>query len=71
MANDAEGHTWLVIAADRASNSGDSYIDFEFLQNPLYLTSTNKFYSAGPHGGRTTNDVLLSLAFTGGGNIAE
>src|SRR5436190_13586063 len=29
-ATDSDGHTWVVIAADRASTSGDSYIDFEF-----------------------------------------
>src|SRR5438105_4530013 len=33
IAPDAQGHTWTVVAADRASTSGDSYIDFEFLQN--------------------------------------
>ena len=32
---DAEGHIWIAIAADRFSTSGDSYIDFEFLQNRL------------------------------------
>ena len=30
---DADGHSWVVIAADRQSTSGASYIDFEFLQN--------------------------------------
>src|SRR5262249_3969349 len=30
VASDVDGHTWTVIAADRASTSGDSYIDFEF-----------------------------------------
>src|SRR5881628_2390434 len=28
---DANGHSWIAIAADRMSTSGDSYIDFEFL----------------------------------------
>src|SRR5512140_2649871 len=71
VASDANGHTWLILAADRASNSGDSYIDFEFLQNPLYLTNNNTFYSAGTNGGRTQNDLLLSLAFTSGGSVAD
>ncbi len=66
---DAEGHIWIAIAADRFSTSGDSYIDFEFLQNRLTKNSNGTFVSAGPHGGRTVNDLLVSLAFTSGGNI--
>src|SRR5262249_37830606 len=56
---------------DRASTSGDSYIDFEFLQNLLVRTNSGAFVSYGPNGGRTTNDLLLSLAFTGGGSVAD
>src|SRR2546422_1561593 len=59
------------MAADRLSTSGDSYIDFEFLQNTLTRTNSGGFVSAGPHGGRTTGDLLLSLAFTGGGKTAD
>jgi hypothetical protein len=32
------GHQWLVVSGDRRSNNGDSYIDFEFLQNSLART---------------------------------
>jgi len=72
VGTDTNGHVWVVVSADRLSTSGDSYIDFEFLQNPLTRnTNDNKFTSAGPHGGRTTNDVLLSLAFTGGGDVPD
>jgi hypothetical protein len=71
LALDADGHVWTAISADRLSTSGDSYIDFEFLQNALTRQSDGTFVSAGPHGGRTTNDVLLSLAFTGGGSTAD
>src|SRR5204863_799522 len=39
IATDANGHSWLIIAADRASANGDSYIDFEFLQNTLTLNA--------------------------------
>src|SRR5215470_10146512 len=60
IAGDADGHTWSIVAADRFSTSGDSYIDFEFLQNPLVLTNSGKFASSGPNGGRTVNDLLLS-----------
>ncbi|HTL56131.1 MAG TPA: hypothetical protein VL361_10660, partial [Candidatus Limnocylindrales bacterium] len=70
ITTDANGHSWLIIAADRASTSGDSYIDFEFLQNKLTL-GIGTFSSAGPNGGRTANDLLLSLAFTSGGSVAD
>src|SRR5262249_28292831 len=49
----------------------DSYIDFEFLQNKLTLNANGSFSSAGPNGGRTVNDLLLSLAFTSGGSVAD
>src|SRR5882672_6526549 len=71
VANDADGHTWTVIAADRPSTSGDSYIDFEFLQNMLVKSNTGGFVSSGTNGGRTVNDLLLSLAFGGGGSTAD
>src|SRR5437867_2982196 len=71
LATDADGHVWVVVAADRFSTSGDSYIDFEFLQNTLMKNSNGSFVSAGPQGGRTLGDVVLSLAFTGGGKVAD
>jgi hypothetical protein len=67
VSQDANGHTWIIIAADRFSTSGDSYIDFEFLQNTL-MTNAIGFTSAGPNGGRTVNDLLLSLDFISGGS---
>src|ERR1044071_2960143 len=70
-ATDSDSHRWIIIAADRLSTSGDSYIDFEFLQNTLVSTANGGVASAGPHGGRTVNDLLLSLAFTGGGSVAD
>src|SRR5438093_6977450 len=68
----SDGHRWLVVSADRAKNNGDSYVDFEFLQSSLSITTnadgiTGGFTSAGPHGGRTTNDFLLTISFTRGG----
>ena len=71
VTTDADGHTWVIVAADRLSTSGDSYIDFEFLQNPLTRNSNGTFSSAGLNGGRTTNDLVLSLAFTDGGSVAD
>ena len=71
VGSDANGHTWVIIAADRASTSGDSYIDFEFLQNTLTKNSDGSFASAGPNGGRTTNDMVLSLDFGSGGSVPD
>lgn len=71
VSSDTNGHVWAVIAADRLSTSGDSYIDFEFLQSPLTKNSNGSFTSGGPNGGRSTNDILLSIGFTGGGKVAD
>ena len=64
-------HTWVIVAADRKSNSGSAYIDFEFYQNTLSVNSTGTFSSAGVDGGRTRGDLLLTLALTNGGGTAE
>jgi hypothetical protein len=64
-------HTWLIVAADRRSNSGNAYIDFEFFQNTMTDNADGSFSSAGPNGGRTINDLLLTLALTNGGGTAE
>src|SRR6266478_1444580 len=71
ISTDTNGHVWVVIAADRFSTSGDSYIDFEFLQNSLVRTNNGGFVSTGTAGGRTVGDLLLSLAFTSGGGTAD
>src|SRR5437773_3112491 len=62
----SDGHRWLIVSADRAKNNGDSYVDFEFLQNSLSITTnadgtTGGFTSAGPHGGRTTKAFPLAI----------
>src|SRR6266498_3537232 len=72
ITTDANNHTWIVISADRLSDNGNAYIDFEFLQNPL-ATTTNPdglgggFSSAGPNCGRTVNDFILTINFINGG----
>jgi len=71
IGTDTNGHVWAIIAADRLSTSGDSYIDFEFLQSPLTLNGNGSFTSGGSNAGRTTNDVLLSIGFSGGGKVAD
>ncbi|MDI1306423.1 MAG: T9SS type A sorting domain-containing protein [bacterium] len=64
-------HTWLIVAADRRSNSGNAYIDFELLQNTMTDNPNGTFSSAGPNNGRTKGDILLTLALTNGGGAAE
>ena len=54
-------HTWIILAADRRSNSGSAYIDFELLQNTMTDNANGTFSSAGPNNGRTSGDVLLTL----------
>jgi hypothetical protein len=61
------GHQWVIVAADRHSDNGDAYIDFEFLQNTLSVTggpTAGGFSSSGPNGGRTEKDFVLTLALT-------
>ncbi len=70
------GHQWIVIAGDRRSDNGDAYIDFEFLQNSLTVTTnadgiSGGFVSGGPDGGRTVNDFILTVALTSGGTTAS
>src|SRR6185369_4941059 len=55
--SDTNGHVWLMIAGDRRNTSGDSYIDFEFLQNILDKNTNGTFVSQGPDGGRTAKDL--------------
>jgi hypothetical protein len=71
ITTDANGHSWIIMAADRLSTSGASYIDFEFLQNSLTVNNDFTFTSTGPDGGRTVNDLLLTLMFTSGGSVAD
>ena len=60
---------WIILAADRRSTGKNSAIDFEFLQNQVLMTGDinsgqdRGFYSAGPNGGRTKGDLLISVKF--------
>ncbi len=63
---------WMIFAADREVTNGSSYIDFEILQNILTRegTTSGSFSSAGPNGGRTLGDLLVTIEFTQGGGEA-
>src|ERR1044071_1016826 len=75
ISKDGNGHTWIMIAGDRQSDNGSAYIDFEFLQNELFVTNNGAgtgggFLSLGPNCGRTTNYFILTLSFSQGGSTA-
>ncbi|MBN2681994.1 MAG: SprB repeat-containing protein, partial [Bacteroidales bacterium] len=70
LGEDNLDNTWLIVAGDRLSTNGTSYIDFEFLQNTLTKEPSGIFSSAGPHGGRTINDMVLSMEYSNGGSVA-
>src|SRR5437762_11121081 len=76
VATASNGHQWMVISGDRRSDNGDAYIDFEFLQNSLTVTTNTDglggtFVSAGPDGGRTVNDFILTVVLAKGGTTAS
>ena len=71
---------WCIFAADRWDNDGSSYIDFEFLQKSLTQTVTGQdskgydnggFVTEGIDGGRTVDDLLVTIEFTTGGVAAN
>lgn len=62
---------WIMIGGDRLSTNGTSYIDFEFLQNTVTRNAGGTFTGGGPAGGRTVNDLLISMEYTNGGVAAN
>ncbi|MBK5214880.1 MAG: hypothetical protein JJE55_14630, partial [Flavobacteriaceae bacterium] len=70
LGKDGSNNEWIFIGSDRASTNGTSYIDFSFLQNTLTTTPGFGFSSAGPDGGRTVNDILLTIEYGSGGSVA-
>lgn len=71
LATDASNNTWVILGSDRFSNNGTSYIDFEFFQNTVSRNPVSGFHTEGPHGGRTVNDLVVSMEYTDGGSSAN
>lgn len=72
LAPDASGDIWIMAGADRLSTNGTAYIDFELLQGTLTRnSSTFKFNSAGPNGGRTIGDLLITVLYNNGGGVSS
>jgi hypothetical protein len=66
------GNQWAFIGGDRYTQDGQSYIDFEFLQNTVSRnTNANTFTGAGPAGGRTVGDLVISMYYVNGGSTAN
>ncbi|WP_170152876.1 gliding motility-associated C-terminal domain-containing protein [Ulvibacter antarcticus] len=70
ITKDGSNNEWIFVSGDRRLANGVSYLDFEFLQNTLTLTPTFGFTSAGPDNGRTVNDILMTVEYGTGGNVA-
>ena len=68
FSNDSLGNIWFVGSGDRKKTNGNTYLDFELLQNPLYKNSDSTFTSLGPDGGRTIGDLVISITYTNGGS---
>lgn len=67
FADDSLGNIWFVGSGDRKKTNGNTYLDFELLQNPLYENPDSTFTSLGPDEGRTIGDLLISITYTIGG----
>ncbi|HCE57535.1 MAG TPA: hypothetical protein DER09_06910, partial [Prolixibacteraceae bacterium] len=70
LGEDTLNNQWLVIASDRLDITGASYTDFEFLQGNISANANGTFSSSGPHGGRTVNDVLITVEYPNGGSAS-
>src|SRR5262245_13892261 len=78
VSQDSSGHRWVTGSADRYKTNGTAYVDFEFLQNTLTRTvgtgctkpPCGGFSSAGPDGGRTVGDILVTANYGQGGTVA-
>ena len=69
---------WIIMGGDRESNTGTSYIDFEFYQGYLKKNTNGSFSSLSADStslaatnGRTVGDFVLSMEYTNGGALAN
>ena len=71
FSSDSLGNIWFVGSGDRKKTNGNTYLDFELLQNPVYKNTDNTFTSLGPDGGRTIGDLVISITYTIGGSFPQ
>ncbi len=75
ISNDkATGDLWAIMAGDRYTITGTSYIDFEFYQNGITAVapsggSSGSFTTSGTDCGRTIGDLLVTVEYTNGGSV--
>ena len=72
VSRDAGNNQWIFISGDRQSTNGTSYIDFELLQGSVVQNNDGTFTgtplaSKANGGGRTENDIIISMEYTNGG----
>ncbi|MCW3089832.1 MAG: hypothetical protein JWP81_901 [Ferruginibacter sp.] len=70
ISKDNLNNTWVMMAGDIFSGNGNTYVDFELLQNTVTRIGgpdAGGFQTAGLNGGRTIGDLLISVGFSGGG----
>jgi len=78
ISTDANNDRWITASTDRYKTTGDAYVDFELLQNTLTRNIQSgctkppcgNFTSAGPDGGRTVGDLLVTAQYGNGGSLA-
>ncbi|MFV5695701.1 T9SS type A sorting domain-containing protein [Flavobacterium sp. LB3P122] len=73
VSRDGGNNQWIFISGDRLSTNGTSYIDFELLQGSIVQNANGTFtgtpVATKPNGGgRTENDVIISMEYTNGGS---
>ena len=67
FSSDSLGNIWFIGSGDRKKTNGNTYLDFELLQNPLNKNTDGTFISLGIDGGRTIGDLVISITYTNGG----
>ena len=68
--NATPSNQWVFIGGDRLDVAGTSYIDFQFLQGTI-TTNASTFTGSGSCGGRTINDINISMEYNNGGTAPK
>lgn len=68
--NATPSNQWVFIGGDRLDVAGTSYIDFQFLQGTI-STGASTFTGSGLAGGRTINDINISMEYNNGGSAPK
>src|SRR6186713_113581 len=68
--NATPSNQWVFIGGDRLDVAGTSYIDFQFLQGTI-TTNASTFTGSGTCGGRTIDDINISMEYNNGGTAPK